>query len=154
MKYINKNRMNDLFKNLERLLYLTVFLVAGFSFVACEKTNDELVVESQQKMEVAAYTKNEYRHESGDINAGTHGSTLLSFECKNLYALTISNTGKYPVEIVFQGFPPDGTDIGSIFIQPKSFYSGHRKGNGTLKFWVRSTGDYASSIYYSFRTER
>ena len=130
----------------------------GFSFVACEKTQDEPVAtaKEQQELTPVAYASDRYRHESDYLFAPTGKKYAPVLRCKNLPAITIGNVGRYPVEIWFESsFTPEGIDKGgSVTISPKEVYSGHCRGNGDLKFYVRSTGDYASKVYYSFTTER
>ena len=57
------NKQKSIFKG---LLYFAVCLFVDFSFVACEKTQDEPIatVKEQQELTPVAYASDRYRHES------------------------------------------------------------------------------------------
>ena len=96
------NKQKTTFKG---LLYFAVFLFVGFSFVACEKTQDEPVAtaKEQQELTPVAYANSQFAHNSEWYSYPSWETRPFGvksfFVKKTKVLLVVTNTGKTRLRI-------------------------------------------------------
>lgn len=157
--------MNKQKLTFKRLLYFVVFLFVGFSFVACEKTQDEPLLQKENHQNVVSSSllqkseasltpmgNSSMRVSEASVlsSRGFHSATYkifppdirrVSFDVNSAYGISILNEGPDPVDVFFEFLEPEGVDVGQrITLKKGQSWGGHRRGSGYCQFALQSLG--------------